>query len=455
MSFVLLAGAGMAAFTSGRLYAFDMAARNDRYLRSRPSTHGLFVLAWVILPMFAIILWAGLFNASLVRDWLIAELPARLTDLTEAELHQYVARLSEVASERGGRFADTFDDAARGRLLELRGRFWSGTALAAILAGGVGFLVARRQQSLDAPLAARLERGLQWLFLASAGLAVLTTIGIVVSLAVETVRFLALVPLTDFLFGTNWDAQTNRDFGALPLFFGTFAVAAIAMLIAVPVGLYAAIYLAEYARPQTRRVIKPALEVLAGIPTVVYGFFAIMLVAPLVRAAALSLNGLAFVPDGLFAAQPTSALAAGIVLGIMIIPFVSSLSDDILVSVPESLRDGARSLGATQSEMIRHIILPAAMPGLVAAFLLAISRAVGETMIVVMAAGQRAQITPDLTSDLTTVTAQIVTLLTGDSAFDSPKTLSAFALGATLFLVTLLFNSAALIVTRRTRLAYD
>jgi len=229
--------------------------------------------------------------------------------------------------------------------------------------------------------------------------------------------------------------------------------------VAAPVGLFAAIYLSEYASGRVRAIIKPLLEILAGIPTVVYGFFALLVIAPMVRTVALWINaklitsGLA---DGaVLAAQPTSALAAGIVMGIMVIPFVSSLSDDVIRAVPQSLRDGAFAMGATKSEAIRQVVVPAALPGIIAALLLAVSRAIGETMIVVMAAGQRARISPDPTSDLTTITVQIVSLLTGESEFDSPKTLSAFALGLVLFLVTLVFNLVAITVVKRFREKYE
>jgi phosphate transport system permease protein len=236
-------------------------------------------------------------------------------------------------------------------------------------------------------------------------------------------------------------------------------IALIAMLVAAPVGLFSAIYLSEYASVRTRRYVKPLLEMLAGIPTVVYGFFALLVIAPAVRASALGINSflieLGAVNGPVLAAQPTSALAAGLVMGVMVIPFVSSLSDDVINAVPDSLRDGAFAMGATKSETIKQIILPAALPGIVASMLLAVSRAIGETMIVVMAAGQRARISFDPSTDLTTITVQIVALLTGETEFDSPKTLSAFALGLVLFVVTLIFNLIALRVVQRYRDKYE
>ncbi len=235
-------------------------------------------------------------------------------------------------------------------------------------------------------------------------------------------------------------------FGAVPLFTGTLLISFIAMLVAVPVGLLSAIYMAEYAHPHVRSVAKPLLEVLAGIPTVVYGFFAVLTVAPFLRDAGAAV--------GLYIASE-SALATGIVMGIMIIPFISSLSDDVITAVPDSLRQGAYGLGATRSETIRQVVIPAALPGIIGGILLAVSRAIGETMIVVMAAGLSAHLTANPFEAVTTVTVQIVTLLVGDQEFDSPKTLSAFALGLVLFVVTLVLNVVALNVVRKYREKYD
>jgi phosphate transport system permease protein len=263
------------------------------------------------------------------------------------------------------------------------------------------------------------------------------------------------VPVTEFVFGTNWSPQmairadqvgSSGAFGAVPLFVGTLLISFIAMIVAVPIGLFSAIYLAEYAPLGLRKIVKPLLEVLAGVPTVVYGFFAVTTVGPALRVAGESL-GLPVAGE--------SALAAGLVMGIMIIPFVSSLADDMITAVPQSLRDGAYALGATRSETIRQVVLRAALPGIVGGVLLAISRAIGETMIVVMAAGLSANMTANPLEAVTTVTVQIVTLLVGDQEFDSPKTLAAFALGLVLFLVTLLLNVIALYVVRKYREQYE
>ena len=288
-----------------------------------------------------------------------------------------------------------------------------------------------------------------------ASIAILTTVGIVFSVIFESIIFFKTVPVWDFLFGTIWSPQTairadqagsSGSFGAVPLFVGTLLISLIALIIAVPLGLMSAIYLAEYASPKFRSFAKPTLEILAGIPTVVYGFFAALTVAPFIRNLGESI--------GLTVASE-SALAAGLVMGIMIIPFVSSLSDDVITAVPQSLRDGAFGMGATKSETIKQVIIPAALPGIIGGVLLAASRAIGETMIVVMAAGLSANLTFNPMEAVTTVTVQIVTLLTGDQEFDSPKTLAAFALGLGLFLITLMLNVVALHVIRKYREQYD
>jgi len=288
-----------------------------------------------------------------------------------------------------------------------------------------------------------------------ASIAILSTVGIVFSVIFESIRFFESVPPSDFLFGTKWSPQTSiradqvgssGSFGAIPLFVGTLLISAIALIIAVPLGLMSAIYLSEYASNRVRAVAKPTLEILAGIPTVVYGFFAALTVAPFLRDIGESI--------GLSVASE-SALAAGSVMGIMIIPFVSSLSDDVLSAVPQVMRDGSYGMGATKSETIRQVVIPAALPGIVGGVLLAASRAIGETMIVVMAAGLSAKLTINPLEAVTTVTVQIVTLLTGDQEFDSPKTLAAFALGLGLFVITLLLNFVALHIIRKYREQYE
>ena len=324
----------------------------------------------------------------------------------------------------------------------------------------IGFVIAYIRISL--PLRARhfVERFVSGILIICSAVAILTTIGIVFSLVFESIRFFQQVPLFDFLFGYHWSPQSafegagrealsqdnSRIFGAIPLFVGTFLITFIAISVAAPLGLMSAIYMSDYAGPKFRAVAKPVMEVLAGIPTVVYGFFAALTVAPAIRGWGEAI--------GLTVASE-SALAAGVVMGIMIIPFVMSLSDDVINAVPQSLRDGSYAMGATKSETIRKVILPAALPGIVSALLLAVSRAVGETMIVVMAAGLAANLTINPLEAVTTVTVQIVTLLVGDQEFDSAKTLAAFALGLLLFFITLCLNVIALKVVQKYREQYD
>ena len=305
----------------------------------------------------------------------------------------------------------------------------------------------------------RKSRQLEWLvkavLFACSFVAVAVTVGIVLSLVFEAYRFFEKVPVTEFLFGLEWSPQTairadqvaaGGSFGAVPLITGTLLISAIAMLVATPLGLASAIYLSEYADRRTRNIIKPALELLAGVPTVVYGFFAALTVAPFIRMTGGSIG---------LEVSSESALAAGLVVGIMIVPLISSLSDDVINAVPQSLRDASLGLGATHAETVRKVVIPAATPGIAGSLLLAVSRAIGETMIVVMAAGLAANLTANPLQAVTTITAQIVALLTGDQEFDSAKTLSAFALGLLLFVCTLMLNVLALRIVRHFREQYD
>ncbi len=329
------------------------------------------------------------------------------------------------------------------------------TVLALSLLGG---LYAFRMVNPDFRSRNAVERILMAILAASSAIAILTTIGIVFSVIFESLRFFALVPVSEFLFGLTWNPQFEgaeragsgqmglATYGSVPLFVGTFLISLVALSVAVPVGLFSAIYLSEYATPRARAMIKPLMELLAGVPTVVYGFFAALTVAPFIRSTGMNL--------GLDVASE-SALAAGLVMGIMIIPFVSSLSDDVINAVPQSLRDAAYGLGSTRSETVRQVVLPAALPGIVASILLAVSRAVGETMIVVMAAGLAANLSLNPLDAVTTVTSQIVTILVGDQEFESAKTLSAFALALTLIVITLGLNLIALQVVKKYREQYD
>ena len=316
-------------------------------------------------------------------------------------------------------------------------------------------MIATRQQKAASPLRRHLEQAVYAMLVAAAAASILITLAILFSVLFEALRFFAAVPAGDFLLGLKWSPQmalradqagSSGAFGAVPLFAGTLLITLVAMAVALPIGLLSAVYMAEYAHRRVRDWLKPMLEILAGIPTVIYGYFAIIIVAPFLRTIGAQL--------GLDIASE-SALAAGLVMGVMIIPFVSSLSDDIITAVPMSLRDASYALGATESETICKVVLPAALPGIMGAVLLAVSRAIGETMIVVMAAGMAANLTFNPLQAVTTVTVQIVALLTGDQEFDSPKTLAAFALGLTLFCVTLVLNIVALVIVKKYREHYE
>jgi phosphate transport system permease protein len=462
-----------AAFFLGRRKAVALAGADVRALHSRPNYHGYLVALWALGPSLAVLLLYALAGNALADRLATAQLPAAIAALPLFEQSVQIDAARALAS---GSSAIAPEGAMAGPVRELahaiseqRGAIKLWASLASGLLALVGLALGLARVRKDRRARNRVEGAIKLALMACSGVAILTTIGIVLSLVFETIRFFGEVSPMEFLFGLKWSAQTNirpdqvgasGAFGAVPLIYGSIMITVIAMIVAAPVGLYAAIYLSEYAGPRTRRTVKPILEVLAGVPTVVYGFFALLTVAPAVRAFGDWLNDvlmalMPWVEGPIIDAQPTSALAAGLVMGVMIIPFVSSLSDDVINATPQSLRDGAFALGATKSETVKQVILPAALPGVVAALLLAVSRAIGETMIVVMAAGQRAQITADPFQDVTTITVQIVDLLTGDTEFDSPKTLSAFALGFGLFLITLVFNLIAQRVVKAYREKYE
>jgi len=430
--------------------------RGVRNLHSLPAYYGMYVALWCALPALALLgLW-HFFGDRVILQMVLAQMPTEFQHLQAGEAGLVLNDIRNVVS--GAVPAEMARPAVVAAAQHWRQLSHQGDLVGAVLAFSsaivVGFLALR---SVKPELRARnkVERIAEWALLACSGVAVLTTIGIIVSVFYEAMHFFHFVSPIEFLFGTTWSPQiamradqvgSSGAFGAVPLFTGTLLIAGIALLVSVPVGLFSAIYLAEYAARGVRTVVKPLLEILAGIPTVVYGFFAAMTVGPLLR-----ILGERF---GLVVASE-SALSAGLVMGIMIIPFVSSLADDMITAVPQSLRDGAYALGATRSETIRNVVLPAALPGIVGGVLLAASRAIGETMIVVMAAGLAANLTANPFEAVTTVTVQIATLLVGDSEFDSPKTLAAFALGLVLFFVTLALNIVALKVVRKYREQYD
>lgn len=405
--FVFLIGAaalGYAGFHAGRGWAVALEGAG-RELHSRPHQYGWYLASWGILPALILVVLA-----AFMQLFGLVQLSAPIV------------------------------------------------LAAAAVVGVAGVLFSRRR--LRPMLRARnqLDRLVRGILLAAGLVSILTTLGIILSIVFESIRFFNLVSFWQFITGTDWspgaaflesagrEGESNASFGSLPLFAGTFMITFIAMLVALPVGLLSAIYMAEYASPRVRGMVKPTLEVLAGIPTVVYGFFAALTVAPFV----VDLAGW----FGLDASY-NSALAAGLVMGVMIIPFISSLSDDVINSVPNAMREGSYALGTTRSETIRQVLLPAAMPGIISAFLLAVSRALGETMIVVMAAGLRPNLTLNPLEDMTTVTVRIVAALTGDTAFDSAETLSAFALGLVLFVITLALNLVSTIMVRRFRRKYS
>jgi phosphate transport system permease protein len=423
---------------------------------SLPAYYGGYVSLWCAVPALVLFSIWHIVEPAYIRGEVLDALPVTMQALPEAQLglvFNDIRNLVEgniVSSEPG---EGVLAGVARYRQLAGFSRNALSACVIALALSAFGFSIRRVRRDLRARNG--VERSLEMLLLAASTIAIFTTVGIFLSVLFEALRFFQQVSVFDFLFGTTWSPQTairadqvgsSGAFGAIPLFSGTALISGLAMLVAVPVGLMSAIYLTEYASRRTRAYAKPMLEILAGIPTVVYGYFAALTVGPLLR----ELGGAV----GL-SVSSESALGAGLVMGIMIIPYVSSLSDDAITSVPVALREGSYGLGATRSETIQKIVLPAALPGIVGGVLLAVSRAIGETMIVVMAAGLAANLTANPFEAVTTVTVQIVTLLVGDQEFDSPKTLAAFALGLMLFLTTLLLNVIAQRVVRHYRERYE
>ncbi len=446
-------GLGLVGWFAARARAQSLYSGRGS-LHSMPAYHGWHLALWIVVPAFVV--WAmwqaispGLVESAVLTGPLAAKLPAfdveRQSILAEAwtlAKNPSAVAFNPLAAE----FAEPLR-AAQNRFGLI------GAALAALFAfsgGAYGFTRIRAAF----PARTLVERMIMLALLLASLLAILTTAGIIASLLFETGRFFSYVSPIDFLTGTHWSPrdgtgpEISADFGAVPLFWGTIFIGAIiAMIVAIPLGLMSAVYLTQYASLAMRKWLKPMLEILAGIPTVVYGYFAALTIAPMIRDFAGSL--------GMANPSTESALAAGLVMGVMIIPFVSSMADDSLAAVPQAMRDGSLAMGATQSETIKRVLLPAALPGIVAGVMPAISRAIGETMIVVMAAGAAARLSANPFASMTTVTYQIVQLLTGDQEFDSPKTLSAFALGLVLFIITLILNIVALRVVKRFREAYE
>ena len=455
LAFILIICAAVAFFLTGQSRASAVAGSTPAALHSRPSYHGLYAALWtgfigIGFLILLVTIWPRLIDNTILSR--IAEMQPDLSNI------QASLALSDIHSIASGDIASKSDEMRTQLAGEYASansiRIWATLFLSVGAALLAGFFTYRQ---IDVPFRARnrAERFIRMILLACAAIAVLTTVGIVLSLIFETISFFASLGwrVDKFLFGLTWsplsgvhDGNIEADkVGAIPLFVGTMMITIIAMLVAVPIGLMAAIYLSDFASPGVRAWAKPMLEILAGIPTVVYGFFAAITVAPWIRGTGEAI--------GLSVASE-SALAAGVVMGIMIIPFISSLSDDVINAVPQSLRDGSYGLGATKAETIRQVVLPAALPGIVSAVLLGVSRAVGETMIVVMAAGQGANLTANPLEAVTTVTVQIVALITGDTEAATAAG-PAFTLGFTLFCVTLALNVVALRIVRRYREMYD
>lgn len=455
VTLLLLLALGAIAWWSARAKAQALFTGKGS-LRALPSQHGSYVALWVVIPALAgWFIWnavsPGMINAAILADPAASNLPAM-----DMERNAIISEAWAAAqNDEMGAFrpeAAALVDPVRAILARFN---LIGAALVFVLAIAGGAFGYTRVKA-DFPARTKVERAVLALLLLASFVAILTTIGIIGSLIFETAIFFGTVSPIDFLFGTNWNPdpfaavtpEIGEKLGAVPLFWGTLFIGAIiAMIVAIPFGLMSAIYLTQYASARFRKWAKPLLEILAGVPTVVYGYFAALTVAPLVRDFAGFIG----------IANPTteSALAAGLVMGVMIIPFVSSMADDSIAAVPQSMRDGSLAMGATTSETIKRVLIPAALPGIVAGIMLAISRAIGETMIVYMAAGAAANLSANPFDSMTTVTYQIARLLTGDGDFDHPATLSAFALGLVLFIVTLILNIIALRVVKRFREAYE
>ena len=453
---ILLLAAGAFFLGKQRASAVAEISGGIREMHSLPVHYGVFTAMNCLIPALVIFAAYRFSENWLIGSMITDALPEEFRQLTTNELSLVLNEIKNVAF--GGFGTESASPAIKTAAESYRNSLASARQLVSIvMLACAAVLAALALRSIDKDLRARnlVEKFALIFLVACAAVAIFTTLGIVFSVVFEAIIFFRSVPIGDFLFGLDWSPQiamradqagSSGAFGAVPVFVGTFLIASIAMLVAIPVGLCSAIYLSEYASPRLRTWAKPTLEILAGIPTVVYGFFAALTVAPLIRNAGEAI--------GLTVASE-SALAAGLVMGVMIIPFVSSLSDDVIHAVPQAMRDGSFGLGATRFETIRHVIIPAALPGIVGSILLAVSRAVGETMIVVMAAGLSANLSFNPLTAVTTVTVQIVTLLVGDQEFDSPKTLAAFALGLLLFVFTLVLNVIALRVVRRYREQYE
>jgi len=480
---LLLALFAVAGFGCGYWRALGRTRESETRFHSRPVYHGAFVMLVTVLPAFIMIAVWSAAAPSVIRSVVTADMPGDVQTQTPAELSLVMTTVESLATgmmkmspeeyqsllagttnasalflQKGvivGSNIEPFMIEAASRLNEYEAMSQLALTVVVLVMAALGFLYGRYQVHPRVRARNMVERITLLGLMAASTVAILTTVGIVFSVFFETLHFFQSVSPSEFFFGTVWDPRFSApgrsggdagQFGLLPLLWGTLYISFVALLVAVPIGLFAAIYMAEYASSRVRAVVKPLLEILAGIPTIVYGFFALVTFGPLLHQLGILVN---------YEISASSVLTAGIVMGIMIIPFVSSLSDDIITAVPQSLREGSYGLGATQSETIKQVVMPAALPGVVGAVLLAASRAIGETMIVVLAAGIAANITLNPGEPVTTITVKIVSQLTGDLEFNSPQTLVAFALGLTLFVITLGLNVFALYVVRKYREQYE
>lgn len=443
------------AYQLGMVRSRKVATINPvQRMHSRPQHYGMMVALWAVLPAFFILVIWNLLAPDVIAALVQQSLPPEIQSQDAQAVAVTLRRIANLAANFGivAEAADwELAAAAYMQQLQQSSGLMLTALMAAIAAAGLTFSyfkIAPQRRARH-----QVERVVKAVLVICSTIAILTTIGIVLSMVTETLKFFSFIKPTDFFFGTTWNprfsttgATDQGSFGLLPLLSGTMMIAVIALLVAIPLGLMVAIYLAEYAPAKLRNTVKPVIEVLAGIPTIVYGFFALVTVGPFLSDLGQTLG---------LTIRATSALTAGVVMGIMIIPFISSLSDDIITQVPKALRDGSLGLGATKSETIRKVVLPAALPGIVGAVLLAASRAIGETMIVVLAAGNAPALTANPFEAVSTVTVTIVNQLTGDNDFASPQSLVAFALGLTLFVITLLLNIIALVIVRKYREQYE
>lgn len=486
--FLIILLIGAVAYVMVRARSSAVVGGDQRKLHSRPSYFGAHAAIWAILPATIFLLVASMIGANYVEQSIRGSLPAehlakpqneqnviygmvnaiatgygRLNAEETAAVDGDITRLKSMLGSKGLPLAQEpqpfMVDAAKRLNAETATMKW-GVAIASILLALAGAAYSYSRVSATFRARNNVERFMLWALILSSTIAILTTFGIVGSLISETIRFFTEVSPANFFFGTVWDPRFSTEgsssgqFGLIPLLLGTLYIAFVAMLIAVPIGLFAAIYMAEYASRQIRSVVKPLLEILAGIPTIVYGFFALITIGPFFRDFSASLWG-ALTGNYTNFIEAQSVLTAGFVMSIRLIPFVSSLSDDIITAVPRAMRDGSLGLGATRSETMKRVLLPAALPGIMGALLLTGSRAIGETMIVVLAAGVAANLQFSPFEPMTTITVKIVNQLTGDLEFNSPQTLVAFALGITLFVLTLAMNVYALYIVRKYREQYE